>query len=252
MAKIPLAVQMYTLRNESSEDFPGTLKAVAEMGYDGVELAGSYGLSGKEVGAILDDLGLKRAGAHMGVDAFGDKFDATVEDLKAMGTEFVTIPGLPGEMTESGDAWRATAAKLNEIGLKLKKEGIQLSYHNHAHEFETFDGEYGLDILYGNTDPAALHAEIDTYWVQFGNVDPVEYLKKVSNRLSVVHIKDMDNTEDRKFTEIGNGILDWENIFKVCEDAGSKWLIVEQDTCPGPAVDSVRISMENLKKMGAA
>ena len=251
MAKIPLAVQMYTLRNECGKDFPGTLKAVAEMGYDGVELAGTYGLSGKEVGALLDDLGLKRAGAHMGIDAFGDNFAKSVEDLKAMGTEFVTIPGLPGEMTENGDAWRKTAAKMNEIGLKLKKEGIQLSYHNHAHEFKTFDGEFGLDILYGNSQPEALHAQIDTYWVQYGGVDPVEYLKKVSNRLSLVHIKDMAKGEERTFTEIGNGILDWKGIFAVCEAAGAKWYIVEQDTCPGPAIDSVKISIENLKKMRA-
>ena len=243
---------MYTLREPSKDDFVGTLKAVADMGYAGVELAGTYGKSGKEVGTILDDLGLARAGAHMGVDAFGEKFDESVAELKAMGTSFVTIPGLPGEMTESGDAWKKTAEKLNKIGGKLKKEGIQLSYHNHNHEFKTFDGVYGLDILYGGSKPENLHAQIDTYWVQYADVDPVEYLKKVSNRLSLVHIKDMKiEGGEKTFTEIGNGILDWDAIFKVSEDAGAKWLIVEQDTCPGPPVESVRISIENLKKMGA-
>jgi len=252
MAKIPVGMQMYTLREACADDFTGTLTAVAKMGYAGVEMAGTYGMSGKEVGKLLDDLGLGRAGAHMGIDAFGEKFDESVADLKDMGTSFVTIPGLPGEMTESGEAWKATAAKLDEIGAKLKAEGIQLSYHNHNHEFKTYDGTYGLDILYGNTSPDNLHAEIDTYWVQFADVDPVEYLKKVSNRLSLVHIKDMKVEDGKKdFTEIGNGILDWENIFKVSEDAGAKWLIVEQDTCPGPPLESARISIENLKKMGA-
>ena len=252
MAKIPVAVQMYTLREASAKDFTGTLKEVAKIGYAGVELAGTYGMSGKEVGALLDDLGLGRAGAHMGVDALGDNFEESVAELKAMGTSFVTIPGLPGEMTESGDAWKKTAATLDEIGGKLKEEGIQLSYHNHNHEFKTYDGTYGLDILYGNSKPENVHAQIDTYWVQFADVDPVEYLKKVSNRLSLVHIKDMKvENGEKDFTEIGNGILDWDGIFKVADDAGAKWLIVEQDTCPGPAIDSVRTSFENLKKMGA-
>jgi|SaaInl4_150m_RNA_FD_contig_21_955178_length_893_multi_9_in_0_out_0_1 sugar phosphate isomerase/epimerase len=253
MAGIPLAVQMYTLRETCGKDFPGTLKAVADIGYDGVELAGTYGLSAKEISALLDDLGLGRAGTHSGVDGLRDNFDETVADLKILKSDFVTIPGLPEEMWESAEAWKKTAALLQEIGTKLRAEGIQLSYHNHAHEFQVFDGVYGLDILYGNTTPDALHGEIDTYWVQYGGVDPVEYLKKVSNRLSLVHIKDMQGEgDDRTFTEIGNGILDWDGIFAVAEKAGAKWAIVEQDTCPGPELDSVRISYENLKRMGKA
>ena len=251
VAKIPVAMQMYTLREDCSKDFIGTLKAVAKIGYAGVELAGTYGVAPKELGKILDDLGLKRAGGHWGVEPLEKEFDKTVEDVKALGSSFVTIPGLPGSYTEDAEAWKRTAALLSGIGQKLLKEGIQLSYHNHNHEFKLFGGKHGLDILYENSDPKALHAEIDTYWVQYAGVDPATYMKKVANRLSLVHIKDMADDDMKSFAEIGNGILDWDAIFAVAKEAGSKWLIVEQDSCKRPPLESAKISFENLKTMGA-
>jgi sugar phosphate isomerase/epimerase len=250
VAKIPIAVQMYTLRDVCGEDFIGTLKAVAEIGYHGVELAGTYGIAAEELGTLLKDLGLGCAGTHIGIDALENEFDKTVEFYRAVGTSFLTIPGLPGNYTESAEAWKRTADLLTVTGRKLKEEGFQLSYHNHSHEFTKFDGEYGLDILYQNSDPDALHAQIDTYWVQHGGEDPADYMKKLGKRMSVIHLKDMADDDEQSFAEIGNGILDWERIFKVAEDAGVKWYSIEQDTCPGPTIDSVRISFENLKGMG--
>lgn len=252
MAKIPIALQMYTLRNESKNDFIGTLKAVAKIGYAGVELAGTYGVPPKELSKVLDGLGLKRAGGHCGVEALEKELSKVVEEYKTLKSAFITIPGLPATYTESADAWKRTAAILTEVGTTLKREGIQLSYHNHNHEFKQFDGKYALDILYENSDPAALHAQIDTYWVQYANVDPVAYMRKVKNRLSLVHIKDMADDEKRSFTEIGEGVLDWDGIFAVAGEAKAKWLIVEQDSCARPPLESVKLSFENLKKMGAA
>lgn len=252
MAKIPVGLQMYTLREECAKDFVGTLKQVAAIGYHGVELAGTYGLSMKEVAKILDDLGLKRAGGHSGVEPMEQDINKVIDDYHTLGSAFVTIPGLPAQYTEDGAAWKRTAGILDGIGAKLKAAGIQLSYHNHNREFQQYGGMYGLDILYHNSKPANLHAEIDTYWVQYANVDPVAYMKSVKDRLSLVHIKDMADDEKRSFAEIGEGVLDWDSIFGVAKEAGSKWLIVEQDSCARPPIESVRISFENLKKMGAA
>lgn len=251
MAKIPIALQMYTLRNECAKDFVGTLKEVAKIGYAGVELAGTYGLSMKEVAKVLDDLGLKRAGGHVGVEPLEKDLAKVIDDYRTLGSAFITIPGLPASYTESGEAWKRTAGILNEIGTKLIQAGIQLSYHNHNREFQLFNGKYALDILYDNSAPKALHAEIDTYWVQYANVDPVAYMRKVKDRLSLVHIKDMADDEKRSFAEIGNGILDWDGIFAVANEARSKWLIVEQDSCARPPIESVGISFQNLKKMDA-
>jgi len=243
---------MYTLRNESAKDFIGTLKQVAAIGYAGVELAGTYGLSMNQLAKVLDDLGLKRAGAHTGVEPLEKDIDKVIDDYHTLGSAFITIPGLPGPYTESAEAWKRTAGILDQAGAKLRKGGIQLSYHNHNHEFRQFGGKYALDILYENSDPKNLHAQIDTYWVQYANVDPVAYMKTLTNRLSLVHIKDMADDERRSFTEIGEGVLDWDGIFAVAKEAKSKWLIVEQDSCARPPIESVRISFENLKKMGMA
>lgn len=252
MASIPVALQMYTLRDDSAQDFVGTMSKVAEIGYAGVELAGTGGLSAEELKRLLDDLNLGRAGAHVGVDSLLDGYDETVAYYKTVGSSFLTIPGLPGEYTESGAAWRKTAETLSAIGGRLKADGMQLSYHNHAHEFTLYDGEYGLDILYDNSDPDNLHAEIDTYWVAYGGVDPVSYMTKLKGRLSLVHAKDMADDPDRSFAEVGNGVLDWDGIYDVAGSGGTKWMIVEQDTCPGAPIDSVRMSYENLKRMGRA
>jgi len=252
VAKIPIALQMYTLRDVAKDDFLGTLKKVAAIGYHGIEFAGTYGVPAKELAKLLDDLGLGRAGGHVGIDGLQNDFNKIVDEYKTLGSAFVTIPGLPKEYTASAEAWKRTGAILTEVGLKLRKEGLQLSYHNHAHEFQQFDGTFGLDILYRSSDPRALHAQIDTYWVQYAGVNPADYMKKLGKRLSLVHIKDMAKDEKKSFAEIGAGILDWPRIFGVAADAGTKWLIVEQDSCARPPLESVRISFENLKKMGTA
>ena len=131
---------------------------------------------------------------------------------------------------------------------QLADAGIVLCYHNHAFEFETFDGKYGLDILYDNSDPQYVQAEIDTYWVQKGGVDPAAYIRKLSGRTPLIHIKDMDTDGD--FAEIGEGTLDWDAIWSACEASGAKWYIVEQDRCKRPPVESATLSVNNLCKMG--
>jgi sugar phosphate isomerase/epimerase len=138
------------------------------------------------------------------------------------------------------------------MGEKCMAKGVQFGYHNHEHEFEKFDGEYGLDIIYRNSDPRMVFAEIDTYWAEHAGVDPVEYIKKYSGRCPLIHLKDMEAGEEKFFAEVGNGIMDMKGIVKAAKAAGAKWLIVEQDRCRRPAIESARMSFENLKKMDIA
>jgi sugar phosphate isomerase/epimerase len=112
------------------------------------------------------------------------------------------------------------------------------------------DGEYGLDILYANSDPRWVQAELDTYWIQHGGENPTAYIKKYEGRAPLIHIKDMANDAGRSFAEVGAGILDWPSIFHAAEAGGAVAYIVEQDTCPGDPLDSIRISIENLKQWG--
>ena len=130
----------------------------------------------------------------------------------------------------------------------LPKHGMTLSYHNHALEFVRFGKSTVLDFIYEATNPAHLKAELDTYWVQLGGGDPASWLEKLSGRAPLLHLKDytIDAKHNPIYTEIGQGNLDWKRVLTAAEKAGTEWLIVEQDTCPGDPFDSIKISYDYL------
>ena len=139
------------------------------------------------------------------------------------------------------------AGKLNKIGEKCKKRGLQLCYHNHAHEFKIYDGKAGLDILYSETDPVLVKAEFDVYWIQYAGVSPIDYIKKHSDRCELIHLKDM--AEDRSFAEVGNGTMDIKSIIETAKKCGAKGFIVEQDQCKRKPLESVKMSVDYLNTL---
>jgi sugar phosphate isomerase/epimerase len=253
MATLPVALQLYTVRDAASQDFAGTLRHVAGMGYDGVEIAGvTGGLSAPDLKALLDDLGLRVAGNHTGLEQLEADPHSVVEFNKTLGNDYVVIPYLGDQYRKTAEDWGRVAAAMERIGSQLDEQGLHLCYHNHSFEFQKFDGRSGLDILFESTDPKLVQSELDVYWVQHGNEDPLAYLKKYAGRVPLVHIKDMANDEKRSFAEVGTGILDMPAIFEAAEAGGAKWLIVEQDTCPGDPLESARISIQNIRENGWA
>ena len=253
MATIPLALQLYTVRDQASQDFEGTLNQVAEIGYDGVEIAGvTGGMDAPDLKMLLDDLGLKVCGSHTGLEQLESDLTSVVEFNRTLQNPYVVVPFLGEHRRKDGQGWLDTAQAMNAVGTQLKAEGLQLCYHNHSFEFQEFGGKYGLDLLYDNTNPDTVMAELDTYWVQHGKQDPVAYLQKLSGRVPLVHLKDMTAGEKPTFAEVGSGIMDFDAIVKAAEGAGTKWFIVEQDTCPGNPMDSARASFRNIKERGWA
>jgi sugar phosphate isomerase/epimerase len=242
---------MYTVREEMAKDFTDTLRKVAEIGYKAVEFAGTGGMEAKDLRALLDDLGLQVCGSHMGVDALTEKLDETIEFNLAVGNPFLVCPGIPEEMRNSADAWRKTAALFDAAGAKAREHGLLVAYHNHDKEFQQFDGAYGLDILLNNSTAGNVGAELDVFWAKYGGVDPVAYMKTQPGRIALLHLKDMAQDE-KSFAEVGEGILDFQGIFAQAEAAGAQAYIVEQDTCTRPPLESVKISLDNLKKWGIA
>src|SRR5436853_835239 len=249
MPQIPIALQMYTLRDESARDFAGTLREVAKIGYAGVEFAGTGGLSAAELRRLLNDLNLRVAGSHTGLDALEGDLNAALDFIQALGCEFVVCPFLPEERRQSADDYRALAEILNRAGATCKQRGLQLCYHNHAFEFQRFDGQYALDILYRATDPDLVKGELDTYWIRKGGADPAAYIRQYSGRCPLIHLKDMAADEKQSFAEVGEGTLDWPAIFTAAEAGGARWYIVEQDVCPGPPLESIARSLRNLQAM---
>ena len=251
MRKIPVALQMYTIRNEAQADYVGALRTVAEIGYAGVEPAGLF-IAPTEIRKALDDLGLVAPSGHFGYNQVVNQTESTAETALTLGMRYVTCAAIPVEMRDSADGFRTAGERLARAGEALAGNGLGLCYHNHNFEFTRFEGRYGLDILFEAGDARYLKAQIDTYWVKFAGEDPVDYIRRYAGRCPLVHIDDMAADGDRSFAEIGNGILDWSAIFEDCESAGVEWYIVEQGSCAGSPIDSVRASFENLKRMGIA
>jgi sugar phosphate isomerase/epimerase len=252
MPQLPIALQMYTVRDDASRDFAGTLRKVAEIGYAGVEFAGTGSLSAAELRRLLDDLGLRVAGSHTGLDELEQNLRVALDFSQAIGNTTVVCPWLPQERRGSADGYRALGDLLNRVGAACKERGLRLCYHNHDFEFERFDGQYGLDILYAATDPSLVQAELDTYWIKKAGADPAAYIRRYAGRAPLIHLKDMAADEKGSFAEVGEGIQDWPAIFAASEAGGAEWYIVEQDTCPRPPLESIAISLRNLKRMGKA
>lgn len=252
MPRLPIALQMYTVRDVAEKDFLGTLRQVAQIGYAGIELAGAGGLSARELKVALDDLGLRVAGSHTPLNVLESDLASVIEFNQVIGSSHIIIPWVPPERRQTLDSWRQVATSLNEIGQKVRRAGLYLCYHNHAFEFEAFDGKFALDWLYELTDPELVKAELDTYWVQYAGQDPAAYIRKYAHRLGLLHLKDMEPGDERMFAEVGEGILNWPAIFQAADASTARWYIVEQDRSRRSSIESARLSFENLKKMGKA
>jgi sugar phosphate isomerase/epimerase len=249
MARIPIALQLYSVREDCARDLPGTLKAIARMGYEGVEFAGYYGRSAKELRQMLDDLGLKVAGTHIGLDTLlGENLKATVEFNQILGNRFLIVPGLPEQYRDSRAAWQRTAALFNEIAAKVKGDGMWVGYHNHHIEFTPMDGELPWDTFFGNTNPEVV-MQFDVGNALHGGGEAAVFLKRYPGRALTIHVKEFSKTNDKAI--IGEGDVNWAEIFELCETIGNtQWYIVEQESYAYPPLECVDRCLQNLRRMG--
>ncbi len=250
MNTIPVALQMYTVRNEASEDLAGTLAQVSKIGYTAVELAGTYNKPASDLASMLNGLGLAVAGCHVNLNELETNLAASLDYNEAIGNKYIVCPWIGEERRRTADDYRALAATFERIGDACNARGLTFCYHNHAFEFDLFEGKPGLDILFESADAGKVHSELDVYWVAKGGKDPVEYLRKLAGRVPLVHLKDMAQDEAGSFAEVGEGVLDFQAMFSAAEEAGAEWYIVEQDTCARPPFESIEISLRNLRAWG--
>ncbi len=250
---LPIALQLYTIRDVMSRDFEGTLEAVAGIGYRQVEFAGLYDRAPKAVKALCDKLGLQPISFHVGLDAVRPgKIEEAISLAKTLDARYIVIPAAPGDL-RNPDGYRQIAQVLTEAQNTAGAAGLRVCYHNHAFEYDKSpDGSNGMDILFGNADTQTNYAsELDVYWVTKGGSDPVATINKYAGRVPLLHIKDMANTPDKGFAEVGTGIIDFKRILTAAHAAGVKHLIVEQDNgwVSADPMKSVKISYENLKTL---
>ncbi|MBQ2775068.1 MAG: sugar phosphate isomerase/epimerase [Clostridia bacterium] len=271
---LPVALQLYSVRDELEADFEGTIKLVKEIGYDGVEFAGLYDRSAEEVKKILDEVGLVPVSAHVPLDDLVENAEGLVAEYKAIGCEYIAVPYLTEERRPGTDGFERTIEDIKKIADVCKSQGIKLLYHNHDFEFEKIGDEYALDILYSEVSADRLETEIDTCWVGVAGENPSEYILKYSGRAPIVHLKDyytkdegkpeklydligIDDGEEEEeeesiFRPVGHGVQDMPSILDASVKAGAKWVVVEQDKpeIGETAVNSVKLSREYLKKLG--
>lgn len=250
--QIPLALQLYTVRDEAARDFAGTLERVAALGYAGVELAGLGGLAPGELRRILDDLGLRCAGSHIGLPRLESALGAVLDENLILGNPYVVVPAIPEEWRGQEADYVALARRLDTIGAACREQGLTLAYHNHAFEFQRFAGRCALDIIYEETDPALVKGEPDVYWFVYAGADPAAWIASHPNRCPLVHLKDMAPGPERDFAPVGAGIIDFGPILAASEAQGVEWYIVEQDRCARPSFECAALSLQNLRAWGIA
>lgn len=245
------AVQLYTLRNQTAKDFAQTMKQVAALGYKHVELAG-YGSVGRAPAAkaALDAAGLKAISGHFSLDLLEKKLDEVMADAQTLEIDTIVCPYLPDNRRGDAKAYEALAKSLEQIGSELHQQGYILAYHNHDFEFKDVGGKTALDIIYENTSRHLVAAEIDVFWVKFAGADPVALINKLGDRVRLLHLKDL--ADGKKFAPVGAGQIDFKAVLEAAKKNDVRWGIVEQDqTYDMAPLDALKMSMENLKKLGA-
>lgn len=259
-----IGLQLYTVRDAMAKDPKSTLAHVAKIGYNSVEGATYtgdekfYGMSPIEFKKVLKDNGLVMYSAHYRLGEDLDKgqvmkgtllhdWQKAIDDAAEVGLKYMVCAWLSPTERGSLDHYKKIAHDLNVAGEKCKKSGIQLCYHNHNFEFEKQGDVYPYDILM-TTDKNLVKMEMDIYWIKKANQDPVALFKKHPGRYPLWHVKDMDNTPEHSFTEVGNGIINFKEIFKYKNLAGMKYFFVEQDICPGDPFVSIKESIDYIKK----
>jgi sugar phosphate isomerase/epimerase len=245
-----VAAQLFTVRDicKTPADIAVTLKKIRGIGYQAIQASGIGPIAEEELVRICREEGLTICATHEPPDKIIQDPQAVVARLKKLGCRHTAYPWPAGVDLNSVASIQTLAAQLNASGKVLYDAGLSLSYHNHSAEFRRVGGRTVLEIIYAETDPRYLGGEIDTYWVQHGGGDPVAWCQRLKGRLPLLHLKDYGVDQDNKvgFTEIGNGNLNWPAIISAAEAAGCEWFIVEQDSCPGDPLVSLRQSFEYI------
>jgi sugar phosphate isomerase/epimerase len=246
-----IALQLYTIRDllQDPAALGGVLARVREIGYRAVEVAGLGPSARQTFGRELARSGLVAFASHASLDELRADPDGVGAECREWGCEFLVVPALPNA-ERTLDGYRRFAAESADLAATLRRHGLQLVYHNHAYELERFGGRTGLEVILDDAAPDALQVELDTYWLQFGGAHPAAWIRRYLGRVPLVHCKDMAVDRGKPFqTEVGEGNLDWTDILDACREAGTKWLIVEQDESRRNPMESVAVSYENLSRL---
>lgn len=252
--KIPVGIELYSVREEMSKDIPGSVKAVAKMGYEGVEFYGPYiqwtTAQAKDLRKLLDDLNIKCFSTHNGADSFADKMDKAIELNQILGSKFIVMAS--AGRVQGLDGWKAVADKLNAGAEKFKASGIRAGYHNHQTEFRELEGKRPIEIIAANTSKnVMLQFDVGTC-VEVG-YNPVEWIQKNPGRINSLHCKDWSSDPAVGYKALfGEGKAPWKEIFQAAEKVGGvEYYLIEQEGSRFTPFETAQKCLENYKKLRA-
>lgn len=246
----PIGLQLYSLREELQQDFEGTIRQVADMGYIGVEPWGGMPTDLTEAAALFKSLDLQVFNSHVGFPSDESGQQAMLDVASAFGLSRVAIAFLPPEMFETIDSIKGVCEKINQVNQLAKANNLTLGYHNHWWEYKTLDGQDTLDLMLSELDDD-IFLEVDTYWVEVGGLDTLDFVKKVGSRAPLIHIKDGPLNREEPMTALGRGNMPIPELVAACADT-AEWLIVEIDRTDGDMLEAVAASYTYLTENGLA
>ena len=268
---LPVAIQVFSVRDDAAKDLRATLVKLKEMGYDGVEFAGLYGNAPEDIAKMCKEIGLVPISAHVPYKDMVADPEGVLAQYKTIGCKYVAIPYLTPEDRPGTENFGKVIENAKMLGRVAKDMGMQLLYHNHEFEFLKINGKYALEILYDSVDEDLLKTELDTCWVNVGGEEPAAYVRKFTGRAPVVHLKDFKGEKSEnmyeligienkapecpanfEFRPVGSGAQCFPEILKASEDAGAEWVVVEQDrpSMGLTPLECAKKSREYLKSIG--
>ena len=245
----PIALQLYTLRDLLAQDFEGTIRSVADMGYIGVETANMFGDSPASATRLFDELGLTVMGAHSPLP-LGDEKQKVLDTLSTLDCKRLVVAWQPPEKYMSLDGIKSICDTLNEGAAVAKANGLSLGYHNHWFEYQLVENRIPVDVMLEHLDPDVFF-EVDVYWVQTAGQDPVQVVRRLGSRAPLLHIKDGPCTMEAPMTALGEGVVDIPGVV-AAGAASTEWLVVELDRCDTDMTEAVRKSYKYLVGKGLA
>jgi sugar phosphate isomerase/epimerase len=246
--KIPIGVQLYSVRTVFQRDIPGTLAGVKKIGFEGVEFAGyfSYANDAKGLRKLLDDNGLKCCGTHIGLQTMqGDALAKTIEFNQILGNDKLVVPSGPRATTI--EQWAQFGESFNAVAEKLKEHKLRIGYHNHAAEFTRIGDQMPADAFFGKAS-ADVFMQLDIGHCVRAGADPVAYLKKYTGRVLTVHTKDFRAGAPADDV-VGAGLVKWPEVLDACDGAGVQWHIIEEESNAFQGLDGIEKSFQGLKKL---
>lgn len=239
----PIALQLYSLREEAKEDFVGVLKKVAGFGYAGVEPAGLHGMAPGEVRKVLDDLALLCCSTH-GAFPTADTVGQRVDEAAALGTDMI-ISGLGRDAFKTPDVCKASIDKLAEATQRVADAGMRFGYHNHYWEFDPLEARMPYDIMLEAI--PGMFSQLDIYWASnFGSVDVPAVVAANAARIPTLHVKDGPLVAGEPHMAVGAGKMDIAACIQAADESVLQWLVVELDECGTDMSEAVHESCKYL------